>query len=217
MKITCALTLASSLLLAHVGIADDTHEADRGLEGSLRAAINERHVHIHVHQGIVTLDGKVPTEADRERIEALVRNTGGVVAVKDKLNVTLPTPGAYGANPSRVPVYATPPPVVAPPATVVSPPAPVLIPDYPKLRVLAFTSGDEPIANRIARQLRTDALPAAGIENVTISVNHAAVSLKGVVTTQQERDALIAAIQRAGGVAAIYDQTQVTRSDDSDF
>lgn len=212
MKTTSLLTLASCLMLAGPTFADDTHEADRGLEGSLRAAINERHVHIDVHKGIVTLEGKVATEADRNRIEALVHNTPGVAAIKDKLKVTLPSPGAYGANPSTIPVYATPPPVVAPPTTVVTPPAPVVIPEYPKLKVQAGSSVDEPVANGIARQLRADALPQAGLENIRITVNNGTVSVQGVVPSRLEHDAILAAIQRTAGVTAIYDQLQVTAS-----
>jgi hypothetical protein len=206
---TSLLALGASLLFTTVAVADDTHEADRGLEGSLRTAINERHVHIEVHKGIVTLEGKVGTQADRDRIEALVRNTAGVAAIKDKLHVTMPTPGVYGANPSTVPVYATPPPAVAPPATIVTQPPPVVVPEYPKLRIRTSSSEDEPIAHAIAHQLRADSLPALGLENVSLSIMNGTVSLQGFVTSREQHDAVIAAIQRAGGVTAIYDQLQI--------
>jgi osmotically-inducible protein OsmY len=61
-----------------------------GLESTLRATLNERHVHIYVHEEIVTVGGEVRTEMDRERIDSLIRNTRGVLAVKDELKVTLP-------------------------------------------------------------------------------------------------------------------------------
>jgi len=211
-KTTSLLALASTVWFTSVGLADDTHEADRGLEGSLRAAINERHVHIHVKKGIVTLDGNVPTESDRQRIDALVRNTPGVAAVKDKLDVTLPQPGAVGPNASTVPVYATPPPAVAPPTAIVTTPAPLVIPEYPKLKVLATTQADQTTALAIAHQLRADALPAAGLGNVAISVANGTASLQGVVNSRLDHDAIIEAIQHAGGVSEIYDQLQVMPS-----
>jgi len=136
--------------------------------------------------------------------------------VKDKLHVTVPTPGTYGANPAlipatpgsvQVPVYSTPPPEAVPP--VVTTPAPVVIPDYPKLKVQASTSEDQTAANAIARQLRVNAVPTAGLENVTIGVRNGIVLLNGVVPSREQRDAIIAAIQQAGGVSSIYDQLQV--------
>jgi hypothetical protein len=213
MKTASLLTVVSSLLFASVGLADDTHEADRGLEGTLRTTLNERHVQVHVHKGIVTLDGRVPTQAERDRIDAMVRNTPGVVAVKDQLHVSLPSPGTYGATStaiaSAIPVYAAPLPEVAPPVTVVNSPAPVIIPEYPKIKVQAWRADDEPTANRIARQFQADAVPTAGLENVTIVVRNGNVSLKGLVDSHEDRDALIGSLQHAGGFEAIYDQLQI--------
>lgn len=215
MKTAFVLTVASSLLLPWVCGASDTHDADRGLESNLRNEISDKHVHVHVHEGIVTLDGKVRTDIDRNRIESIVRNTTGVVALKDDLKVTLPAPGVYGAAPAgvvvspTVPVYAAPLPEVAPPVTVVSPPPPVVVPDYPKLRVQSWSLDDQPLANRIARQLRADAVPTAGIQDVTVVVRGGNVSLKGSVDGHEDRDDIIASIQRAGGVSAIYDQLHI--------
>jgi hypothetical protein len=209
MKSTSVLTVVSSLLIATYCAASDTHDADKGLEGTLRATLNERHVHVHVHHGIVDLDGEVLTTADRDRIESLVRNTSGVVAVKDKLRVTLPTPGVHGGNPSSIPVYAAPPPPVTPPAAVVTAPAPVIIPDYPKLKVQPATAEDESVANRIARQLKADSVTAVGAENITITVRDGIVSLQGRVEALEQRDSIIAALQRVPGVKTIYDQLVV--------
>jgi len=213
MKTASLLTVVSSLLFASACLADDTHELDRGLEGTLRATINERHVQIHVHKGIVTLDGRVPTEAERDKIDSLVRSTPGVVAVKDQLHVSLPSPGVIGGTTtvirSTIPVYTAPLPEVAPSVTIVNPPAPVIIPEYPKIKVQAWSNDDEPTAHRIARQLQADAVPATGLENVTITVRNGNVSLKGLVESHQDRDDLIASLQRAGGFDAIYDQLQI--------
>jgi hypothetical protein len=143
----------------------------------------------------------------------MVRGTPGVVAVKDELQVELATPGIYGSTlptvSSTIPVYTTPFPETAPPVAVVTPPAPVIIPDYPKLKVQAWSSEDEPAANRIAHQLQADAVPTSGLENVTILVRNGKVSLKGEVDTHQDRNDIIASVQRAGGVRAIYDQMQI--------
>jgi osmotically-inducible protein OsmY len=206
------LTVVASLMFASATLADDTHEVDRGLEGTLRATLNERHVQVHVHKGIVTLDGRVTTQAERDRIDSLVRGTPGVVAVKDQLHVSLPSPAGVSTTtviPSTIPVYTAPLPEVAPSVTVVNPPAPVIIPHYPKVKVQAWSTDDEPTASRIARQLEADAIPSTGLENVTIIVRNGNVSLKGLVDSHEDRDDLIASLQKSGGFDAIYDQLQI--------
>jgi len=208
MKIKSISIVVSSLLFAGAGLASDSHDADHAVESSLRAALNERHVHIHVHKGIVTLEGRVSTEADRQRLEGLVRNTTGVVAVDDKLRVALPSPGAVGGLPS-VPVYSEPFPELKPSVPRVSTPAPVIIPDYPKIKVQAWTEDDQPTASKIARQLREDGVPTEGFENVVITVRGGKISLTGSVDTQDAHDDIIAAIQRTTGVTAIYDRMQI--------
>ena len=216
MKIALVFTVVSSLLVPAGLMADDTHDADRGLESMLRSEITDRHVHIHVHHGIVTVDGKVRTDIDRQRIDSLVRNTTGVVALKDELKVELPSPGVYGAAPAgvtiapgTVPVYTRPLPDLVPAAPVVTPPAPVIIPEFPKIKVQAWRPQDEPMAHRIAEQLRADAVPTAGIQNVTMVVRDGNVSLKGDLDSHRDRDALISSLQRVNGVMAIYDQLHI--------
>jgi hypothetical protein len=196
-------------LLLGAGCASDSlHESDRGLEGTLRSQLDQREVHIEVHSGIVTLTGKVRTEEDRQRIDYLVRNTSGVVAVKDELQVRLPSPGVYGAYPSAIPVHVGPGPDLPPTGSITLPP-PVIVPDYPRLKLQAWTDSDGMIANRIGHQLTPEAVPRGTLEGVTITVRNGVVYLQGKVDTQGEREALIYAVQRAGGMSAIYDQLQV--------
>lgn len=209
MKTAPLLTVVSSLLFAGVCSASNTHDIDHGIESSLRATLNDHHVHVHVHHGIVTLDGRVRTAAERDRIESLIRNTTGVVGLKDEMKVTSPSPGRFPEYPTGVPVYTTPAPVVVPTAPVIAAPAPVVIPEYPKVRVQAGSAEDEPIANRIVTQLRADAVPTADLGNVRIMVSNGNVSLTGEVSSPSAHDALIASLQHAGGAKAIYDQLVV--------
>lgn len=215
-KTAYTLIVISSLVLANISMASERHEADKAIETNLRATLNQRHVHVHVHDGIVTLEGHVRTEADRQSIDSLVRGTPGVAAVKDMLKVALPSPGDVVAVPAyrtttTIPIYATPPPAeVITPAPVVTLPAPVIVPEYPRLKVQAFTEEDEAMARRISRQLAIDAVPTEGIGQVTITVHLGVVSLKGDVESHEDHDALIAAVQHAGGMKAIYDQLQIS-------
>jgi osmotically-inducible protein OsmY len=54
--------------------------------------------------------------------------------------------------------------------------------------------------------MRADAVPTAGFDNVVVIARNGTVSVKGSVDSQSEHDAIIAAIQRAGGISSIYDQ-----------
>jgi hypothetical protein len=210
MKTVSLVCVVSTLLGGSLALASESHDFDRGLESSLRATLNDRHVHVHVKQGIVTLDGRVPTEADRRRIETVVRHTDGVVAVKDDLRTTLPSPAVIETGTTTtIPIYTTPAPVIAPPATVVTTPSPLIVPKYPRVTVQAWSDDDQVGAERIARQLEMDALPLRVIDNVTITVAAGNATVKGKVDTDADHDSLIAALQRAGGVRAIYDQLRV--------
>lgn len=217
-KTAYTLIVISSLLLANISIASERHEADKAIETNLRATLNQRHVHVHVHDGIVTLEGHVRNEADRQSIDSLVRTTPGVAAVKDMLKVALPSPGDVSAtvvsptyrSTTTIPVYVTPPPAeVITPAPVVTLPAPVVVPEYPRLKVQAYTGEDQSMADRIARQLAIDDVPTAGIGQVTITVRNGIVSLQGDVESHDDHDALIASVQHTGGMKAIYDQLQI--------
>ena len=209
MKRKTTLATVAALCVAASALASASHDFDRGLESTLRAAIHDKHVHVHVHEGIVKVDGRVQTEADRARIESLVRQTPGVVAVKDELHVILPSPGAVTTVPITVPVYRVAPPVPVAPTTIVTKPPPLIVPEYPRLSIQPGSGEDQSIAVRIARQLQSNGLPVTIIDNVTATVQGGIVSLSGAVETQADHQDLLTAIQRAGGVRAIYDQIRV--------
>jgi hypothetical protein len=208
-----------------VSCASPFAEADRGVEGTLRSTITDRDVDVSVDRGVVTLEGKVNTEADRQRIDMLARRTAGVVAVKNELEVTLPSPGDYGAIPGSSRLRTAPPTAVVtePPATVVTespgvvvtpipsdtaPPV-VVVPNTPRVKVQPATPTDQATANRVAQQLSSDPVATTEFDNVTITVNSGTASIKGVVDSQSKREALTTSVQRAGGITTIYDQLMV--------
>ena len=214
------VALATSCLV--LSCASDSHEADEGVKGTLHSAITDRDVDIDVDHGVVTLEGKVNTEADRERIENLARQTAGVVAVKDNLKVKLPTPGDFGAIPGSTPLQTAPPLAVVPqPPTVVTAPveavpvpaqpAPpiVLVPNTPTVQIQPITVTDQIAAERIAQQIDHDAVPVPQPDHVIITVNSGNAFIKGSVDGKSEHDELLASVQRAGGLNTIYDQLVV--------
>jgi osmotically-inducible protein OsmY len=230
MKLQSVLAVVSSVLLANMAIGSDVHDADRALETNLRQSLNQKHVHIDVHESIVTIEGEVRTEEDRQAIDAMVRGTPGVAAVKDKLRVKFPSPGTstyaptVGATPpaavvttpgaavvttTRIPVYTTEAPEVTTAPPVVNVPTPVVVPDFPKIKVQAFSELDNSTARRVASQLRRESLPATGLEEVIITIRNGNAIVRGVVDSREAHDALIATLQTGGGISAIYDRLQV--------
>jgi osmotically-inducible protein OsmY len=213
MKMKSIIALSASLLLglANIAIADDVDDA---LQKNLRLAVNQRHVDIHVDKGVVTIEGEVRSEQDRQAIDPTVRNTAGVAAVKNNLRVKLATPGTGTTlSPSLrpVPVYMTAPPEITTPVPVIKGPAPVVVPDYPKVKIQAWAESDMKTAHIIARQLKVDSLPGAGFDNVVITLRSGIASLKGTVS-REAHDMLIVAIQKtgeSGNLTAIYDQLEV--------
>jgi len=193
---------------------------DLALEASLRDQLNHYgdlageapNVQITARDGNVTLAGAVPSERDRQMIEAMVRNTSGVNSVSDQLRVGYVPTGASSST-----VYATPPP---PPATasasapVVTTPAPAPIvsnesSDSMRLRVQGVTDDDRVLAQRIADNLRTDTVLPTLIPDVNISVAGGRVTLRGIVQSDSQRRAIISAVQRVPGVTSVYDELRL--------
>ncbi len=176
--------------------------ADQALEASVRAELDRygdlatvnRDIRINARNGTVTLTGPVRSERDRQMIDTLVRNTPGVSTLNDELQVTYPPTGAY------TPRVYTPPVTVAPPAVITPPAVP---------RIEAATVNDEILARRVADQLQVAALPADWLQNVSVRVNNGAAYVQGYVATQQQREAIDAAVQQVRGVTTVYDQLQL--------
>lgn len=180
---------------------DARSAADHALETSLHAQVNQYgdlgagnpNLQIYARNGTVTLSGPVRNERDRQMIDTLVRNTPGVVSVSDQLQVLYPPTGAVTPPVYSAPVY--PPPVVT---------APVVVPRIDAVRV-----ADQPLADRVADELRAEALAPDWLQNVSIRVENGAAYIQGYVATQQQREAIDTAVQRVRGLTAVYDQLQI--------
>jgi osmotically-inducible protein OsmY len=214
MRILHSLAIVSSLLLA-AGceshrqyaytsdgrvISTTRNPSDVALETDLRTQMDRYgdlasvapNVQIYSQNGTVTLSGQVPSERDRQMIEVMVRNTAGVADVNDQLQVAYPPTGR---------VYTTPPP-----APVVTAPG---VPEVNSFRVQPSTSADEPVARRIVERLRQDSIPPEWLRDVTINVTGAVANLQGVVDSAEQRQVIVAAVDRTHGVHAVYDQLRV--------
>ena len=221
MKIPAILAIVTSAFVA-ISVAAD--EGDRALEKSIKTSVkqelNQKDVHVDVDKGIVTLRGEVRTEAERRSVDELARRTPGVVAVMNKLEVKLPSAADPTYPPSTlpsapvttrvtvIPIYTTPPPKVVVAVPEVALPAPVIVPDYPRLKIQASSEDELALANRIARRFRPESLTSSSLEDVTITVRGGYVIVTGFTLSREAHETLIASLQAAGGMTAIYDQLQ---------
>ncbi len=185
-------------------------DADRVLENSLRSQLNRYgdlatvtpNLRISAQNGTVTLSGPVPSERERQMIDAMVRNTPGVTALNDQLVVSYPPTGYPQGN---LP-YPPPAPVVTPPLTPINPANP---PPSAGMAIQATSAADRVLAQRLTDTVRSDSNLPAAMPGVSVSVTGGAVYLRGTVDNQQQHQALVSDAQRTPGVSAVYDQLQV--------
>ena len=179
-------------------------ETDRSLETSLRTELNKygdlaasaSNVQIYARNGTVTLAGTVPGEREKQMIEAVVRNASGVIALNDQLQVSYSPTAVYG-QPARV--YSSPSTefVTAVPGDILN------------LRVEAASETDRAVAQRIVESLRTDTVRPKFLPTLSISVNAGRANLRGTVENEQQRRAIVSAVQHTPGVSGVYDELQV--------
>jgi osmotically-inducible protein OsmY len=172
-------------------------QSDQALANQLQQALSSHptlggfasNIRITVQNGRVALSGSVPSEQDRQMVDDIVRNTAGVVSVSDQLQIaTVPT-GRIDQT-SRV---------------------------YPadsggeglNLHVQGLTETDRVLAQRILDAVQADPDVTGPLQSVNINVSNGKVSLDGTVPSLQQKRSIIAAIQRAAGVNAVYERLQV--------
>ncbi len=218
MKMLTGLSLSAIVLFAAGCAHQGSHTAyrhgdryygqvdlDRALENRLRSEFNQygqlgsaaANVQVSVQNGTVTLSGPVPTEQDRQMIDALARNTSGVASVIDQMQPNLPPTGIPGQPPR---VY------VVPPVDVRSQPEVGAGVSALGLRVQPATNQDRFLADQIADALRAVPLGLGPNDSVLATVRGPIVYLQGVIAGESERQSVRSAIQHTPGVSAVYDQ-----------
>jgi osmotically-inducible protein OsmY len=207
-------TSVSTRYPTYNGAVLTTSETDRALEASLRSQLNRYgdlravspDVQMYSQNGTVTLSGTVPNERDRQMIETMARNTPGVLGVNDQLQVVYPPTGAYTPPPQGT--YTSPSQVYSPPppAAVITPtPAPVY-PVGPNMTVQATSDTDRAIAQGISERLRPQTTLNTIPSGVNINVTDGKAYVRGAVSNEEQRAAIISAVRNTPGVTAVYDE-----------
>jgi osmotically-inducible protein OsmY len=139
---------------------------------------------VAAHNGTITLTGDVPTQRDKQMIEAMVRNTVGVVEVNNLLLVTDPQigsiqPTSRPGEPARVYARSL---------------------DNVHLHVQGLSDADRRLGQQILAGLQADTAAVSPDRQIDISVHQGRVSLRGTVANEFERQNLAAAVRRAAGM-----------------
>ena len=169
---------------------------DRLLENRLRHALRQDPdtiayapgVQVTSSGGTVTLTGTAPTTAARDEIENVVRNTAGVMSVVDQISVPLAPTGRVE------PVQA------------------IRLGDSGEifnLHVEGLSNTDRALAQNVLSGLRTDTVLVSMLPVVDIHVSDGRVTLRGHVLNDEQRRAVVTAVERAAGTGNVVDELRI--------
>ena len=164
-------------------------QPDSSISSQIRQALKSQptvaaaapNVQVTENNGVVTLTGTVPTEEDKRLIESVAKNTAGVAGINNNLGVALQPTGRTATVPGEI----------------------------FNLHVEGLSAPDRTLAQRILDGLRTDTVLASLLPTVNINVASGKISLQGTVQNEQQKRAIVSAVQRAAGVDNVADELQV--------
>jgi osmotically-inducible protein OsmY len=196
--------------------------ADRSLEAGCRRELARYgdlatvapNVQIVARGGVITLNGNVPSERERQMIDACIKNTAGVVTVDDQLRVGYAPTGTYSQSttvyePPRTTVYEPGPTVApAPSSSVVVVTEPTRSYDR-QVQVITVRDTDRDLGERIADSIRAAAAFPPGDASVTVQVTGGRAEVRGTVEHGSEKHKLLEAVRHTPGVVEVKDHMHV--------
>jgi len=199
---TPSQTYSSGLSQGTAASSQITEDSDRMVVNSVRQALNNspteayasQRININSRNGMVTVNGTVPSEQDRQNIDAIIRTVSGVRSLDDQLQISQPT----GAADTRI--YSTAPVL----ANTAGAPGNIF-----NLHVQGLNEPDRTLAQRILQELRADTILPSLLPMVSITVADGRVTLEGNVQSDQQRATIESAVRRATGGNTVNDLLQV--------
>jgi osmotically-inducible protein OsmY len=192
---TPGVTSVDNRLRASTSTPLPFNQLDRTLVNRVRQALKEQprvaayapNLDITADRGVVTLNGTVASEGDRQFIEHVVENTTGVAGVIDQIQAPRfptgreSTSRAYSGDAGEV----------------------------FNLHVQGLTDSDRVIAQRILQGLRTDAVLSTLLPRVDIHVADGKVTLEGTAQSEEQRQTIVSTVRRAAGAGNVIDELRV--------
>ena len=213
-----------------IGEQGGLSEADQQLISKVQRNMNKdtglvplaANIQIAAKNGIVTLSGTVPTDQDKERLEMAAKSTPDVVSVNNQLQVSsqsapAPTesssvpPSSTGQNEPLSPtsqstssrIYTESQRTSPLPATDSSQA------DSFSQKIQGITQGDQDLASQVSQQLKADTSMPGMMENVRIDISDGKATLRGHVSSEDEKSKVEDAVKQVSGVTSVDNQIQV--------
>jgi len=227
-----AIPSTSQNITANTAIGDQTglSEADQQLISKVQRTMNNdtslvplaSNIQITAKNGSVTLSGTVPTDQDKQRLEMAAKSTPEVVSVNNQIQVSSQsspapqesssvTPSSTGQNQPLTPtsqstssrIY-TESQRTNPLPTADSPQA-----DSFSQKIQGITQSDQDLANQVSQQLKADNSMPSMMENVRIDISDGKATLRGHVSSEDEKSKVEDAVKQVSGVTSVDNQIQV--------
>lgn len=162
-------------------------------------AAGDKSIEVHTKDGVVTLTGKVPTEADRTRIAGIVQRTTGVKSVENNLTVSaVGTTGRSDADKEHKVVIKDD----VKDTTVV-----IKDDTTPALKKGAKTTADAAITSAVKTKFLGDT--QVGGLKIDVDTTDGVVTLTGEVATAAEKAEAIRLAKTTTGVKRVVDKLTV--------
>ena len=213
-----------------IGEQSGLSEADQQLISKVQRTMNNdtslvplaSNIQITAKNGSVTLSGTVPTDQDKQRLEMAAKSTPEVVSVNNQIQVSSQsspgrpesssvTPSSTGQNQPLTPtsqsttsrIY-TESQRTSPLPTTDSPQA-----DSFSQKIQGITQRDQDLANQVSQQLKADNSMPGMMENVRIDISDGKATLRGHVSSEDEKSKVEDAVKQVSGVTSVDNQIQV--------
>lgn len=178
-------TLAMLFAACEQRVDDALLTANIKTEMTADGRVSPTRVNVDTLNGVVTLKGEVPTQQEKAAAEQIARKVAGVKSVNNQVTVN---PAAAGTGvPSGNEIKEE----VKETASNVT-------------QEVKKETGEAILVGKIKTRLI-----AAGFNNVSVEVNQGEATLKGEVASEQDRTAVVAIVQKTGGVQKINNQLAV--------
>ena len=205
-------------------------ESDRQLVSKVQRTMNNdtslvplaSNIQITAQNGTVTLSGTVPTEQDKQKLEMAAKSAPDVVSVNNQIQVSSQsapapsesssvTPSSTGQNQPLSPtsqstssrIYTESQRTSPLPTTDSSQP------DSFSQKIQGITQSDRELVNQISQQLKADSSMPGMMENVRIDISDGKATLRGHVSSQDEKSKIEDAVKQVSGVNSVDNQIQV--------
>jgi osmotically-inducible protein OsmY len=209
-------------------------EADGQLISKVQQAMNKdaslvpltSSIQITAQNGTVTLSGTVPTEQDKQRLEMAAKSAPEVVSVNNQIQVSsqstpAPTesssvnPSGTGQNQPLSPtsqstssrIYTESQRTSPLPATDSS--ASTSDADSFSQKIQGISESDRDLAKQLGQQLKADSSMATMMSDVKIDLSDGKATLRGHVSSEDEKSKIEDAVKQVSGVNSVDNQIQV--------